>query len=297
MSKDMAQGVVLVAAGRAHPALWSTQVLLQPAAWLAGQAPAELQERGVLDCCYKAAYRDEVRRCRVRGMLEGEGRRVRLRLLQPQGSTGAQGRAVTAADAAPAAWHRGAGGAAAAVAAAEALAGQAHVTSTAVAAPGYRGGVCTSTLLLRGEGSGLQESGRGWGRGEGSAATSALAERGHQAGGVECSGSHSSGCSSSSSAAGRQAFGAGAEAGGRGLEDPRWFRPSSHCRVPATLLELGCLAEGEGPPEGGGVCLVAVPAHPQWGVAPQQAFVMYSGEDPDVCLGCALITAGGGTRV
>eukprot|EP00775_Hariotina_reticulata_P007639 gene7639-7841_t len=77
--KDLQSGVVYVAAGLDHPALFSSSVLLQQPNWVAGKAPlalnhfaphkdgtdnsAESPISGALRCDFKARYRQVARQC------------------------------------------------------------------------------------------------------------------------------------------------------------------------------------------------------------------------------------------
>jgi tRNA-specific 2-thiouridylase len=64
--KDLAAGVVHVAAGHDHPALLSSSVLLQQPHWVAGAAPAALGGAGVLHCQHQARYRQAAEGCSIR---------------------------------------------------------------------------------------------------------------------------------------------------------------------------------------------------------------------------------------
>lgn len=76
VGKDMTRGVVHVAAGHDHPALFSNTVLLQQPSWVAGEAPlalrtpaadtgAEAKMGGQLHCQYKARYRQTAEACSI----------------------------------------------------------------------------------------------------------------------------------------------------------------------------------------------------------------------------------------
>jgi len=80
VGKDLKQGVVHVAAGHDHPALFSSCVLLLQANWVAGKAPQALHQvlpskegtnagassnSGTLRCEFKARYRQVARPCDI----------------------------------------------------------------------------------------------------------------------------------------------------------------------------------------------------------------------------------------
>lgn len=72
--KQLQEGVVWVAQGHEHPALYSRQVLLGPPSWVAGSAPSPLQQQHEgysLACQAKARYRQQAVACSV-GMLPAQ---------------------------------------------------------------------------------------------------------------------------------------------------------------------------------------------------------------------------------
>jgi tRNA-specific 2-thiouridylase len=76
--KQLQEGVVWVAQGHEHPALYSRQVLLGPPSWVAGSAPPALQQKHTegqiggatpqLSCHAKARYRQQAVACSVGAM-------------------------------------------------------------------------------------------------------------------------------------------------------------------------------------------------------------------------------------